>query len=308
VPVEYFLRKQSIAKQYVSLESIQSRLQEKIEKIHVKFGNILENQSQDFSLEYTFNKNKRLKDLAKDMKLSVDGCKSFQATFKQALIKGMDLMENPVFSSILHSMQLNQSTSLKKKARILLPESCVLIGIVDPTGTLEEDEVFVQTRKDNFSMHKHGYGLNNRQNRMEQAEIISTIDSMAEIIEGDVLVTRNPCTHPGDIRLLKCVDRPQLRYLFNVVVFSSKGERPQCNMMSGGDLDGDVYFVTWDKELLSYISPESIKPPADYSNNPELVKEKPDSDDLADYFVFYLQRDVLGVVSNLWLEVCDQHG
>ena len=116
--------------------------------------------------------------------------------------------------------------NLKKKARILLPDSCVLIGIVDPTGLLEADEVFVQTRKDNFSIHKHGQGIKNRQNRMEQAETISSIDSFSEIIDGDVLVTRNPCTHPGDIRLLKCVDKPELRYLFNVVVFSSKGERP----------------------------------------------------------------------------------
>lgn len=61
---------------------------------------------------------------------------------------------------------------------------------------------------------------------MEQAEIMSSIDSMAEIIEGEVLVTRNPCSHPGDIRMLRCVDNPELRYLFNVVVFSSKGERP----------------------------------------------------------------------------------
>ena len=115
---------------------------------------------------------------------------------------------------------------LKKKARILLPESCVLIGVIDPTGTLEENEIFVHIRKDNFSMHHHGYGIDNRKNRMKQAEIINSIDSLTEIIEGDVLVTRNPATHPGDIRMLKCVDKPQLRYLFNVVVFSSKGERP----------------------------------------------------------------------------------
>jgi RNA-dependent RNA polymerase len=73
-------------------------------------------------------------------------------------------------------------------------------------------------------------------------------------------------------------------------------------MMSGGDLDGDVYFVTWEKELLSYIKPENIKKPADYSKN-ELIKEKPDNDQLCDYFTFYLQRDVLGTVSNLWLKL-----
>ena len=142
---------------------------------------------------------------------------------------------------------------------------------------------------------------------MEQAEIISSIDSIAEIIEGNMLITRNPCTHPGDIRLVTCVDKPELRYLFNVVVFSQHGERPQPNKMSGGDLDGDVYFVAWDKELLSYVKADQIKEPADYSDN-YLIKEKPDSEDLADYFVFYLQRDVLGTVSNLWLQLCDMYG
>ena len=57
--------------------------------------------------------------------------------------------------------------------------------------------------------------------------------------------------------------------------------------MSGGDLDGDVYFVTWDKELISYIKPENLYEPADYSKS-ELVKEKPDGEELSDYFTFYL--------------------
>jgi len=33
----------------------------------------------------------------------------------------------------------------------MIPESCTLIGIVDETGLLEENEVFVQIRRDNFS-------------------------------------------------------------------------------------------------------------------------------------------------------------
>ena len=66
-------------------------------------------------------------------------------------------------------------------------------------------------------------------------------------------MTRNPCLNPGDLRLLQGVDRPELRHLHNVVVFSSKGERPTCNMMSGGDLDGDVYFVCWDQQLIQHL-------------------------------------------------------
>lgn len=82
VPIDYFLRRQSMAKQYFSLKSSQKRIQEKIEKIHMKFGNILQNEAKDYSLDYTFMKNQRLKDLAKDLRLSVEPCKSFQATLK----------------------------------------------------------------------------------------------------------------------------------------------------------------------------------------------------------------------------------
>ena len=83
---------------------------------------------------------------------------------------------------------------------------------------------------------------------------MSPEDSIPQVLTGGLLVTRNPCLNPGDLRLLKGVDHPQLRHLYNVVVFSSKGERPTCNKMSGGDLDGDVYFVSWDEDLISSLS------------------------------------------------------
>ena len=91
---------------------------------------------------------------------------------------------------------------------------------------------------------------------------------------GDVLVTRNPCTHPGDLRVLTAVDRPELRHLVNVIVFSTLGERPNCQMMAGGDLDGDVYFVSWDRDLLKYLTPENMMEPASYVK-PTVLKEKP---------------------------------
>lgn len=78
-------------------------------------------------------------------------------------------------------------------------------------------------------------------------------------------------------------------------------------MMSGGDLDGDTFFVTWDKELLEYVLPESIVEPADYSKG-EILKEKPESEDISDYICFYLQRDCLGTISNLWMQLADLRG
>jgi RNA-dependent RNA polymerase len=127
---------------------------------------------------------------------------------------------------------------IKKKARILIPESCVLIGVIDDKGILEENEVFVSIRKDNFS---------ERSMKRKRSIIDSEIDLKGKTLTGKVLVTRNPCTHPGDLRLLTAVDKPGIcSDLINVVVFSSKGDRPQCNKMAGGDLDGDVFFICWD--------------------------------------------------------------
>lgn len=117
-------------------------------------------------------------------------------------------------------------------------------------------------------------------------------------------MSRNPCTHPGDVRILEAVDIPEFKHLYNVIVFPSTGLRPLCNMMAGGDLDGDVYFVTWDERILGKISPRSIFPPAKYSK-PDIIHEKPAEESIADYFTFYLERDVLGQLANLHLNMCD---
>ena len=71
-------------------------------------------------------------------------------------------------------------------------------------------------------------------------------------------MTRSPSVHPGDIRSLICVDVPELRHLENVIVFSSKGDRPTCSKMSCGDLDGDLYLVVWNKDLVNRIKESDI--------------------------------------------------
>ena len=78
-------------------------------------------------------------------------------------------------------------------------------------------------------------------------------------------------------------------------------------MMAGGDLDGDVYFVTWDQDILQHVHKDSIYPPARYTK-PDVLKDKPAEETIADYFTFYLERDVLGQLANLHLALCDQFG
>ena len=64
------------------------------------------------------------------------------------------------------------------------------------------------------------------------------------------------------MRKLKAVWAEELKHLVNVVVFSSLGERPEQNKMSGGDLDGDGYMVIWDSLLVEAF--KEVYAPAEY--------------------------------------------
>lgn len=52
--------------------------------------------------------------------------------------------------SLLETMVLAQAVNLKKKARIKIRESATLIGCIDETGTLEENEVYVKINRGSY--------------------------------------------------------------------------------------------------------------------------------------------------------------
>ncbi|KAK9931741.1 hypothetical protein M0R45_019006 [Rubus argutus] len=58
------------------------------------------------------------------------------------------------------------------------------------------------------------------------------------IIKGKVVVAKNPCLHPGDVRVLRAVNVPELLHMVDCVIFPQKGLRPHPNECSGSDLDG----------------------------------------------------------------------
>ena len=121
------------------------------------------------------------------------------------------------------------------------------------------------------------------------------------------MVTKNPCNHPGDIRRLKAICSTDERYdsfrhLFNVIVFPSKGYRPQQNKMSGGDLDGDVYMAIWDKSLVEKFE-ES--PPSEYEKN---TKKKSAKKNKAEVLYDFYAENKLGELSKIWEAFVDKHG
>lgn len=138
----------------------------------------------------------------------------------------LDLVERLVLSGLetitnsLHGLVSREYTKMlnkkgEKKCRILVPSSRLLFGICDSRAILEEGECFLRITEETSGGLPH------------------TIHNC------EVLVTRNPCLHPGDLRKLKAVNRPELAHLKDCIVFAVKGDRPAVDQMSGGDLDGD---------------------------------------------------------------------
>lgn len=103
----------------------------------------------------------------------------------------------------------------EQKCRILISKSRLLFGVCDAWEVLKEGECAVRVTMDG--------------------------DGAPRALTGtEVIVTRNPCLHPGDIQKLKVVERRELAHLVDCIVFPTTGRRSPADMMSGGDLDGDT--------------------------------------------------------------------
>ena len=63
-------------------------------------------------------------------------------------------------------------------------------------------------------------------------------DKPMQVLEGPVLVFRNPCLHPGDLRLVEAVNLPELASYRNVVLFPATWscKSSLADQCSGGDL------------------------------------------------------------------------
>ncbi|KAK3994424.1 RNA dependent RNA polymerase-domain-containing protein [Cladorrhinum sp. PSN332] len=161
----------------------------------------------------------------------------------------------------------------EQKCRILIPKSRLLFGVCDAWGVLKEGECAVK--------------------------VTLVGDGQPASLTGmEVLVTRNPCLHPGDMQKFKAVQKPELDHLVDCIVFSTKGRRPAADLMSGGDLDGDTFFVCWDSDVI----PSTISQPAQYPGVKEPLRFTPiTDDDRLVYFARYTNAS-LGRVKNLYLD------
>jgi RNA-dependent RNA polymerase len=95
-------------------------------------------------------------------------------TFLLAYLKKFGQQIDPFIRQILLALQAFFVKELRIRSRILVPNTWLLFGVIDETRTLQYGEVFIQIEK-----KTHCGGISPR------------------IITGWVIVTRNPCFHPG---------------------------------------------------------------------------------------------------------------
>ncbi|KAL2545847.1 RNA-dependent RNA polymerase 1 [Forsythia ovata] len=204
---------------------------------------------------------------------------------KEMLRCGYQPDGEPFLSMMLQTFRASKLLDLRVKSRIFVPKARQMMGCLDETGSLEYGQVFVQ-----FS------GAGRRRFYEDFLRVYdNTSDDYNYIVKGMVAVAKNPCLHPGDVRKLVAVDVPALYHMVDCVVFPRKGRRPHPNECSGSDLDGDIYFVCWDPDL---IPPKQILP-MDYTPAPSTQQDHYVTiEEVEEYFTNYIVNDSLGIISN----------
>ncbi|KAF2007959.1 rna-dependent rna polymeras-like protein [Amniculicola lignicola CBS 123094] len=189
---------------------------------------------------------------------------------------GISYRIDPFLTGVMEIAVTASLRDIKYRARIPVEKGLVLFGIMDETNILKEGEVYIQT----------------------VAETRKSRKVLQTLIQDRVVVTRAPALHPGDIQVVSAVDVPAgspLKALYNCIVFSQQGARDLPSQLGGGDLDGDQFHIIYDKRLI----PRCTERAAEYPPNIPMDHPTPiEKSDIFNFFVYFLQSNRLGQISN----------
>ncbi|KAI3765806.1 hypothetical protein L2E82_15850 [Cichorium intybus] len=209
------------------------------------------------------------------------------------LLQGYEPNREPYLSMMLLSHHDNLLTDLRTRCRVFVPKGRILVGCLDESGVLDYGQVYVRIT------------LTKSELRFRDQKFFKKMDEATSVVMGKVVVTRNPCLHPGDVRVVEAVYEIALdeKDYKDCIVFPQKGERPHPNECSGGDLDGDLYFVSWDESL---IPPRTVTPMDYTGRRPRLMDHDVTLEEIGKFFVDYMTSDTLGAISNAHLVHADR--
>ncbi|KAK4549268.1 hypothetical protein LTR36_007727 [Oleoguttula mirabilis] len=194
---------------------------------------------------------------------------------------GLDYHQDHFLYGVVEMAVVIKLGEIKYRGRIRVAQGVTLLGILDETGYLREGQVYVVTESG-----PEGGREVWRKNR--------------------ILITRSPAMHPGDIQLVNAVDVPPgspLEKLSNVVVFSQHGARDLPSQLSGGDLDGDIYNLIYDPNL---IPPTTYAPAAYPRVSPVELDHTVTRRDMSNFLVTFMESDVLAPLCRRHMQIADQ--
>ncbi|KAL4268526.1 RNA-dependent RNA polymerase [Pleurotus pulmonarius] len=204
------------------------------------------------------------------------------------------LYDSSFLQQLRQALMLHLLVQIKHEARILIPESYLLVGVAD------EGPAHVKAG------HSNVYSL---EEGLIYVCIQGSSDEEPTWLRGSCIVGRSPVVHPGDVQRVTAIGKPpegkicSFAGLKNVVVFASKGRRPLPSSLGGGDLDGDTYFVIQYPQLLA---PKRFDPASYQAIEPKTLERDCSIDDVCDFVVEYINSDVLGLISDRHLIIADQ--
>ena len=196
------------------------------------------------------------------------------------LIKNkIDLKDETLYSQFLNIFVYSKLLNIKYTGKLNDKKCVCLMGVIDETNTLEEDQVYIHL------VHSTEFSRINK------------------ILNQNVTVYRSPSLYPGDIKILNARNTPALSHMVNVIVFSKKGKRPTFNKLSGGDLDGDRYFVSFNDYITNNIIDKNCEPledPKYENNNNIMINKKFSINDSINCIIQTTENDTIGII-------CDNH-
>jgi hypothetical protein len=149
---------------------------------------------------------------------------------RRMLRSGISASE-PHVAHVLAALERSARLDLLRSTAFVVERARHALGVVDELGVLNHGEVFFQ-----FTTNAAAAAAGDDGSRLALAQ--------------RVFVTKTPCMHPGDVRVLQAVDVPALHHIVDCVVFPQRGPRPHPSEIGGSDLDGDMYLICWDRDLI----------------------------------------------------------
>lgn len=208
------------------------------------------------------------------------------------MLAGMDTRDEHVRNKAIDVLQ--QRLNNVALGRFPIRDSHSLMGIPDPSGSIPEGEVCVLVKG-------------------------------AACVHDRLLVYKSPGLLPGDLRTPRAISPPAalLAHLDfgrsgqNAIIYSTRGGRSLADMTAGSDLDGDIFTVVYNAEILRLLPPADEPPwekpartaPPPPAVRPSVLKE----DELQQVLLKHRFRCkdgdlVVSRAGSLWKALADEHG